>query len=381
MKSNNRGFLAICTVLLCMFASLSHAEVLREAYGTTTDGKPVEAFTLENANGMTFRALSLGALIDEISVPDRDGEMENVVVALPGLADYEASSSFNRVIGRFANRIAEGRFSIDGVDYQLPVNNRGMSIHGGETGFGRQVWQGSAVSGEDGESVVFTLTSPDGEGGFPGRMDVSVTYRLGADNSLTIDYQAEVDKPTVINLTQHAYFNLAGNSSRDVYGHVLQIAADEYTPSDGTGIPTGEYASVEGTPFDLRKPDSVRSRIASAHPHMLQTRGFDHNFVLSRTARDKPEFAARLFDPESGRIMDVLTTEPGLQVFTANGMDGSRLNAAGTALRQSYAIALETQHFPDSPNKPQFPSTVVRPGEQFRSTTILVFSVSGADVK
>ena len=381
MKSNNRGVLAICAALFGALASPSHGEVLRENYGTTSDGKPVEVFTLKNANGMTFRALSLGALIDEISVPDRDGEIENVVVALPGLADYEGSASFNRVIGRFANRIANGRFSVDGVEYQLPVNNRGMSIHGGAEGFGRQVWQGSAGSGEDGASVVFTLTSPDGEGGFPGRMEVSVSYRLGDDNSLTIDYVATADKPTVINLTQHAYFNLAGNAARDVYGHVLQVVADEYTPSDESGIPTGEYLGVEGTPFDFRKPASIRSRIASAHPHMLQSRGFDHNLVLSRTARDKAEFAARLFDPESGRIMDVLTTEPGVQIYTANGMDGSRLNAAGTALRQSYAIALETQHFPDSPNKPQFPSTILRPGEQFRSTTILVFSVSGADVK
>jgi len=379
MNDLTSRILGVTAAILCASPAACSTEAEQSPFGATSTGEIVEAFTLSNDNGMSVRLLSLGALIDQINVPDREGRVANVVLALPDLAAYESSGSFNRTIGRFANRIAAGRFALDGVEYQLPVNSRGLTVHGGPEGFGRKNWRGELLSGDDGQAVSFKLTSRDGASGFPGTLEVTVTYTLDNSNALRIDYLAQTDKPTIINMTNHTYFNLAGGASRDIYDHVLQVMADEFTPSDEAQVPTGEYASVEDTPFDLRKPVRIGARIASSHPQMLLARGLDHNFVLSRSAGTEPVLAARLVDPDTGRAMDVLTTEPGVQIYTANNFDGSRLSASGTTLRQSYGIALETQHFPDSPNKPQFPSTVLRPGEEFSSTTIFAFSIFGDD--
>lgn len=364
------------SALTLLSAASCLADAKHSVFGTTSTGETVDAYVLTNDNGASVRLVSLGALIDQINVPDRAGNFSNVVVALPDLAAYESSGSFNRTVGRYANRIAGGKITLDGVDYELPVNDNGIIIHGGPGAFGRKNWSSEIVPAADGDAVRFSLLSPDGDAGFPGNLNVTVTYTLDNNNALHIDYTATTDKTTVVNLTNHTYFNLAGDSSRDVYDHLMQVYANEYTPADERSVPTGEYASVIGTPFDLRELTKIGDRINSSHPQMLYASGYDHNFVLSREARAEPELAIRLIDPDTGRQMDTLTTEPGVQIFTANGFDGSRLNATGTTLRQSYGIALETQHFPDSPNKPQFPSTELRPGEEFRSTTIYAFSIA-----
>lgn len=376
MRLTKNLLFSTCATLTLFSSAASLADVTHSIFGTTSSGEIVDAFLLTNNNGVSVRVVSLGALIDQINVPDRNGKFSNVVVSLPDLAAYESSGSFNRTVGRYANRIAGGKITLDGQDYILPVNDNGIIIHGGPGAFGRKNWSSEIVPSSEGETVRFSLLSPDGDAGFPGNMHVHVTYTLDNNNALHIDYTATTDKTTVINLTNHTYFNLAGDSVRDIYDHLIQVVANEYTPADELSVPTGEYANVAGTPFDLRQLTRIGERINSSHPQILNAGGYDHNFVLSRAMRDEPELAIRLIDPDSGRQMDTLTTEPGVQIFTANGFDGSRLNATGTTLRQSYGIALETQHFPDSPNKPQFPSTVLRPGEEFRSTTIYAFSIA-----
>lgn len=367
--------IAVFSLVSTVSPSMVRAAVSESLAGTTSSGDKIQAYLLTNTRGNSVRLLSLGALIDQINVPDRRGVRSNIVVALPDLAAYESNGSFNRIIGRYANRIAGGKITLDGVDFKLATNQNGITMHGGSGAFGRKNWQGEILNTSGINAVRFSLVSPDGDGGFPGTMLVTVTYTFDDDNALRIDYFATSDKSTVVNLTNHTYFNLAGNASRDVYDHVIQVDADEFTPADERGIPTGEFTNVSGTPFDLRKPTRVGDRIASGDPQMLRTRGFDHNFVLAHAARGKPTHAIRLFDPNSGRRMDTATTEPGVQIYTANGFDGSRVNVTGTALRQSYGIALETQHFPDSPNKPNFPTTLLRANEQFRSTTIYRFLV------
>lgn len=352
-----------------------YADVTKSVFGTLSTGELVEAFTISNSNGVSVRVATLGALLDQVNFPDRYGNIENVVVGLPDLAAYESSGSFNRTIGRFANRISGGKLVLDGVEYLLPTNSRDITMHGGSAAFGRKNWDGEILPVSEGNGVAFKIVSLDGESGFPGTLQVTTTYTLDDNNALKIEYFATTDKTTVINLTNHTYFNLAGNATRDVYDHSLQVFANEYTPADDRSVPTGEIAAVDGTPFDLRKTTRIGDSIASSHPQMINAKGFDHNFVLSREMRDEATLAIRLIDPESGRQMDTLTTEPGVQIYTANNFNSTQISANGTTLRQSYGIALETQHFPDSPNVPEFPSTVLRPGDEFRSTTVFEFSI------
>lgn len=378
------GIKALIIVGCTMFTvteSTAAPSVKTEDYGTSADGELVRAYTLMNDRGTTVRLLSLGALIDQINIADQHGKRANVVLGLPDLAAYESNGSFNRTVGRFANRIAGGGFTLDGQRHDLAVNSRGIAMHGGPRGFGRRNWQAAPRVAGNTAAVSFTLASAHGDSGFPGNLQVDVTYTLDDADALRIDYRATTDRPTVVNFTNHTYFNLAGDGSRDVHDHLLQVLADEYTPADAAQVPTGEIDSVTGTPFDLRQPVKIGDRIADAHPQMRIARGFDHNFVLSRQARREPALAIRLHDPHSGRRMNVLTTEPGVQVYTANGFDGSRLGAGGRLLRQGYGIALETQHFPDSPNKPQFPSTVLRPGQEFRSTTVFEFPTATGNLR
>jgi len=356
-------------------------QAIRAPYGITSTGEAVEVFTLTNDRGGRARILSMGGIIDELNMADRDGRFANVVVGLPNLAAYEANGAFNSIVGRYANRIGGGGFKLDGVTYRLSSNPLGASIHGGPRSFGRKIWNAALSSRADGAAVTLTYRSPDGENGYPGTLDVTVIYTLDNDNALHIDYTARTDKPTIINLTNHVYFNLAGNAARDVYDHILQVMADQYTPTDAAQIPTGEIVSVEGTPFDLRTPVRIGERIASAHPQMLLARGYDHNFVLKAHPGSPPVLSAHLEDRQSGRVMELLTSEPGVQVYTANHFDGCHVGAADTTLRQGYGLALETEHYPDSPNKPNFPSTVLRPGEVFRSATIFRFSTVKADVR
>ncbi len=340
-------------------------------YGATRDGHPVDEYTLSNDRGMVVRFIGYAGVITAIEVPDRHGRVADVVLGLRSLAEYETKrGSFGALIGRYANRIGKARFELDGKTYQLPVNDPPNSLHGGTIGFSRRVWDVQPLSSADAR---LGLTSADGDNGYPGTVQVQVTYTLGDDDTLRIDYQASTDQATVINLTNHSYFNLAGNGAGSVENHLVMLNADAYTPVDGTGIPTGEIAPVDGTPLDLRQLTPISARLRSGFEQMLHVRGYDHNFVLNDWAPGRVRFAARAYEPGSGRVLDCYTDQPGVQFYTGNSLDGSVVGSAGTTYRQGDGFALETQHFPDSPNHPSFPTTVLRSGETFRSTTIFRF--------
>jgi aldose 1-epimerase len=348
----------------------------RERYGFTEDGRPVDVFTLTNAAGMRVCVLTLGCIIARLEVPDRDGKFANVVLGLDSVADYlHRSPHFGAIAGRFANRIARGRFTIDGNAYQLETNAPPNTLHGGRHGLDKVIWQ---ADGLDGEALVLRTLSPDGDGGFPGNLAVEVTYRLGAANDLRIDYAATTDKPTIINLTNHSYFNLAGEGSGDVLCHVVSIEADQLTPTDATQIPTGEIRPVSGTVFDFTRPRSVGECIRAADEQLLIARGYDHNWVLRPMVGDAPRLAARALEPLSGRVLEVLTDAPGLQFYTGNSLTGALVGPSGRAYRQGDGFCFETQLFPDAPNQPGFPPAVLRPGERFHTTTIFRFATSAA---
>jgi aldose 1-epimerase len=343
------------------------------------DGRSIEVFKLTNSGGMIVRIATYGGIILSIEVPDRDGNLANVVLGLPTLDGYLAGHPyFGCIAGRYANRIARGTFSLDGQTYHLAINNPPNSLHGGINGFDKHVWDGEEFTGPGGRGVRLSRISPDGEEGYPGTLTVAVTYTLTADNALRLDYYATTDKPTVLNLTNHAHFNLAGEGSGSIEDHVLQVNAGHYTPVDATLIPTGEIAPVAGTPLDFTTPRRIGDRIRDGHPQLVIGRGYDHNFVLNRPRPDDASLlpAVTLVDPGSGRTLEVSTTQPGIQVYTGNFFAGTDVGTSGRMYRQGDGIALETQHFPDSPNQPTFPSTVLRPGEAFASTTVFAFSTA-----
>lgn len=347
----------------------------QENAGETRDGRPITCWVLEGASGSEARILTLGGIVMALRVPDRGGRLDNVVLGFADPARYlEPHPHLGAITGRYANRIGGARFTLDGVEYRVPANKPPNALHGGWSGFDKKLWQ--ARRG-DGEAVVLSYLSPDGEEGFPGNLAVEVTYSLTDGPALRIDYRATTDRPTVLNLTNHAYFNLAGEGSGSVCGHELMIAADHFTPTDAGSIPTGEIAPVEGTPLDFRRPTMIGARIRDAHPQLLLARGYDQNFVLRKSRPGALEPAARVREPESGRVMEVLTTEPGVQLYTANNLDGTLVGASGRTWRQTDGLCLETQHLPDSPNQPAFPSTVLRPGEVWHSTTIYRFTTDG----
>jgi aldose 1-epimerase len=348
----------------------------RAPFGTLPDGTNVDVYTLTNAAGMEVRTIPYGAILVSIRVPDRNGRFDDVVMGHETLEKYlTASRFFGAVVGRFGNRIAKGTFTLDGREYTLAVNNGPNHLHGGVKGFDKVVWQAAPFSGTSTSGVTYRYLSPDGEEGYPGRLDAAVSYTLTALNELVVDYTLVADKPTPINLTQHSYFNLAGDGSRDVLDHVIAINADRYTPVDETKIPTGELAPVAGTPFDFRTPARIGARIGENHPQITIGGGYDHNFVLNRTNQTLLP-AAKVYEPTSGRTLDVATTEPGLQFNTANALDGSIVGKAGRAYRARYGFCLETQHFPDSPNQAAFPSSILRPGQVYRSRTVFRFGVA-----
>lgn len=346
----------------------------RTSYGRLPDGREVERWTLA-AGDVAADILTWGGTLAAVRAPDRAGRLANVVLGLPSLADYVARNRFfGSITGRYANRIAGARFTLDGTTYELARTHGANALHGGLAGFDKQVWR-AAPAGD--AALRLDYSSADGEEGYPGRLDVTVTYSLGTDGGLRIDYVAVTDRPTVLNLTNHAYFNLGGEASGDVLGHRLQLLADAYLPTDAHAIPTGEIAPVAGTPFDFRSPTPLGARIAEAHPQLVLARGYDHNMVLRKSAPGALQLAARAVDPDSGRSLEVSTTEPGLQLFSGNNLDGSLIGSGGRTYRQSAGFCLETQHFPDSPNRPDFPGTVLRPGERFASTTIFRFGIEG----
>lgn len=346
--------------------------VTRAPYGTMPDGTPVEAFTLTNANGVRLTAITLGGIITELHVPDRAGVMGDIVLGFPSLDGYlKDHPFFGAIIGRYGNRIGKATFTLDGKAYKLAANNGANHLHGGVKGFDKVVWQG--VSANGGVSVTFTRRSPDGEEGYPGNLDVSVTYTLTDKNELIVDYGATTDKATPVNLTQHSYFNLAGKGP--IAGHVLTLNADRYTPVDAGLIPTGQLAPVEGTPFDFRQPIAIGARIDGPDQQLVYGKGYDHNWVLSRTGAGL-QLAARVTEPVSGRTMEIHTTEPGIQFYAGNFLDGTLTGKGGQVYAHRSGFCLETQHYPDSPNKPAFPSTILQPGQRYTSQTVFTFGVA-----
>ena len=355
-------------------ATVAQATVTRASFGSMPDGTAVDAFTLTNADGASVTAISYGAIITSLKVPDRHGKLDDVVLGYDTLDGYlKGGAYFGAVIGRYGNRTGGAQFTLDGQTYKLAANNGPNSLHGGLKGFDKVVWKGEPFERDGDAGVVFTYTSPDGDEGFPGTLNVTVTYTLTSKNELAIDYEATTDKPTVVNLTQHSYFNLGGDGSGDVLSHELYINADRYSAVDKDLIPLGAPVSVEGTPFDFRTATPIGARIDADDDQIRIGSGYDHNFVLDRQGSGA-ELAARVVEPKTGRVMEVLTTEPGVQLYTANHMNGEP-GKAGHVYGKRNAFCLETQHFPDSPNKPEFPSTTLRPGETYRSRTVYAFGV------
>jgi len=335
-------------------------------------GVPVRLWTLDSGTGVRADVLTYGASLHRLDVPDTRGATASVVRSLPALHDYTATHPyFGAVVGRYANRIAHGRFTLDGTEHHIPANDRGHALHGGPDGFHTKVWDASADRTDASVSVRLSLHSPDGDMGFPGALDTTVTYTLDTTGTLAVEYACTTDRPTVVNLTNHAYFDLAGHG--DVLGHQLEVDADTYLPVDDSGIPLGPPAEVRGTPFDLTEPRVLGERLGHDDRQLRDAGGFDHCWVL-RDAGGGLRRAARLTAPDTARVLEVWTTEPGLQVYTANQLDGSFTDAAGRRHERHGSVCLETQHLPDSPNRPELPSTVLRPGDTARSRTELRFS-------
>jgi aldose 1-epimerase len=365
------------------------ASVGRLPFGATADGLPVELFTLTNAAGIEVRVASYGATLVSIRTPDRTGRPADITLGFDSLEPYLTRSRFfGALVGRYANRIAGGRFAIDGQTIQLPVNSGTNHIHGGVKGFDKVLWKSEPFERDGSTGVRFTYTSRDGEENYPGTLTTTVTYTLTPASALVLDYTAKTDKPTIVNLTQHSYFNLAGEGHGNVLGHEVMLNADRFTPVDSALIPTGELAAVAGTPFDFRTPTAIGARIDADHPQLALAGGYDHNFVLNSpfdSAQGRPfdvapgrrpslHLAARVVERSSGRTLQVDTTEPGVQFYTGNKLTGAT-GKAGHVYGPRSGVCLETQHFPDSPNQPQFPSTVLRPGETYHSTTVFTFGV------
>jgi aldose 1-epimerase len=342
---------------------------------------PPDRITLANRHGTEIDVIPYGGTITSIRVPDRRGRVADVVPGFDTAAEYAGDTRYmGALVGRFANRIAHARFSLDGAEYVLSPNDGENQIHGGPCGFFAKTWRIAPFRRPGAHGVVLALTSGRGDQGFPGTLSARVTYTLDDDNTFTVSYSAVTDAPTVVNLTQHSYFNLAGHDAGDVLGHELEVAATYFTPVDASQIPTGAFRGVRGTPFDFTSPRLIGERIGEDDDQLRIGGGYDHNYVLDRAAAGSapgtPAFAARLRDPASGRTLEIVTTEPGLQVCSGNVLDRGRPGKGGHAYPRHAAIALETQHFPDSPNQPQFPTTVLRPGEEFLSTTVYRFSAT-----
>lgn len=348
--------------------------IIKRKFGQLKNGEVVHLFTLKNKNDLTAKIISYGGILTELWTPDRDGKLINIVLGYQRLDNYlQHSPYFGATVGRYANRIAKGRFKLAGKTYRLATNNPPNHLHGGPTGLSQQNWQAEIIKKIEGPALALTFFSPDGAEGFSGNLTTTVTYCLTDNNELKIQYHAVTDQTTVVNFTHHSYFNLSGKDS--VLDHVLTIKSDRITPTDKTLIPTGDYLHVHNTPFDFRKPTPLGARIFEPHPQLKNAGGYDHNWVLSDW-NNKLHSVASLHDPASGRMIKVATTEPGLQVYTGNGLGGTPTDKKGVKLKNYHGVCLETQHFPDSPNKSHFPSTVLKPGENFKSETVYGFEVA-----
>jgi len=366
------------SVLLMPLAGLLYAQaahsVPKQPFGKV-DGETVYLYTLKNASGMEVTITNYGGTLTSVKAPDRQKKFDDVVLGFDNVDGYTQklnTAYFGAIIGRYGNRIANGTFTLDGHTYHIPINDGPNALHGGTKGFNAHIWEAKEVSSEYGPGVELHYVSPDGQEGFPGTLNVTVRYSLGAKNELRIDYTATTDKDTVLNLTNHSYFNLSGAGSATALNHLVTLVADKFTPINSTLIPTGAIQNVAGTPLDFRKATRVGERINDKYQQLIYAKGYDHNFVLNSPG-NLNAMAAKVEDPASGRVMEVFTTQPGIQFYTGNFLDG-KIHGIGGAYRYRSALCFETQHFPDSPNHPNFPSTVLRPGQTFHSTTIYRFS-------
>ena len=374
-----KRLLIVCCALCSLMACNSKTDTgttlsgLKKAdFDTTVSGKKVALYELKNKNGVEVAITNYGGRIVSIWVPDRNGKFGDIMLAHSSIADYIADQggNFGALIGRYGNRINQGRFILDGQEYQLPQNNYGHCLHGGDTGFHHRIWDATQPNAQ---TLVLSCVSPDGEAGFPGTLKTTVTYSLSDDNALQINYEAETDKPTIVNLTNHAYFNLSGDGKTTILDHQLTLNADYYTPVDSTFMTTGDIAPVEGTPMDFRTATAIGARIDNYDFEQLKNgHGYDHNYVLN-TQGDISQVAAKVYDPKSGRTLEVYTNEPGIQFYAGNFLDGTVKGKHGIYYPLRSALCLETQHYPDSPNKADWPSVVVRPGEKYHSTCIYKF--------
>jgi len=379
MKSTVGGW----SIILAWSAACARGAPRPQPFGMTHRGEAVSLYTLKNAHGMQAKVLDYGGIIVSLRVPDRNGRLDDVVLGFDSLGDYERGSPyFGAIIGRYGNRIARGRFTLDGRTYTLATNNGPNHLHGGVRGFDKVIWSVTPFQQSDSVGLVMNYTSPDGEEGYPGTLRATVTYTLTDKNEFIFDYQATTDRPTPVNLTQHSYFNLAGDGKGEILGHVVTLNADRFTPVDSTLIPTGEMKSVAGTPFDFRTSTAIGARIDRNDEQLRYGRGYDHNFVLNKGGRGGKggiegdvTLAAHVYEPTTGRVMEISTTEPGLQFYSGNFLDSTLRGKQGVVYGRRSGFAMETQHFPDSPNKPAFPSTILRPGEEYRSRTIYRFGV------
>lgn len=346
-----------------------------EEHGITDSGETIDLYTLENQNGMKMKVSTYGGIVTQLYVPNKDGNLEDIVLGFDSLSSYEEKHPyFGAIVGRYGNRIAKGEFSIDGNPYTLATNNGENSLHGGTVGFDKKIWKAKTIEETEKVGIELSYESPDMEEGFPGNLNVIIRYFLNNDNAWTIEYKATTDKKTPVNLTQHTYFNLNGASSGKILGHEVVINADRYTPVDEILIPTGELASIENTPFDFRKPMKVGKRINEDHPQLQYGNGYDHNWVINENEGNL-KLAASVYAPESGRFMEVLTTEPGVQFYTGNFLNGENIGKGNQPYQKRSGLCLETQHFPNSPNIEHFPNTILSPEAKYESKTVYQFSV------
>jgi len=366
----------LMTTLAPIGATPQPGSATKKSFGKTPDGQPVDLYVLTAKGGAEASITDYGGAVVSLKVPDRNGKLADVVLGYDTADGYVNDKSFfGALVGRYGNRIGHAQFTLDGKTYTLAKNNGENSLHGGIKGFNKAVWTAKIIPAKDGQSLELSYFSKDGEEGFPGSLKVNVIYTLTDSNALRISYSATTDKKTVVNLTNHSYFNLAGQGSGDILGHLLMIQADKFTPVDAGLIPTGELRDVAGTPFDFRKPLAIGARIDQDEEQLKLGGGYDHNFVLRRSIDPGESLAARVLEPASGRVLEVWTTEPGVQFYTGNFLDGKTAGKGGATYPRRSAFCLETQHYPDSPNQPKFPSVVLNAGERYHTITTYKFSV------
>ncbi len=367
------GFVALAC-FACAPARKGTSNVQKKAFGKMPDGAAIDIYTLTNAKGMQAGIITYGGAVASLTAPDRTGKYADIVLGCDTMDCYTKQTAFlGALIGRYGNRIGHGQFTLDGQTYNLPKNDGDNTLHGGPQGFDKRVWKAAEAQSPDGPALELTYNSKDGEEGFPGNLSVKVVYTLTNNDELRIDYTATTDKNTVVNLTNHSYFNLAGQGEGDVLQHQVTINADRFTPVDAGLIPTGELRAVKGTPFDFTNATAIGARINDKDQQLQYGKGYDHNWVLNKGAGGMTK-AAEVYEPNTGRVMEVSTTEPGLQFYTGNFLDGTIKGKGGKAYQHRGAFCMETQHYPDSPNKPSFPSTELKPGQTYHTTTVYRFS-------